>query len=762
MAGDKKSGLPPFHDELCQLLGQPTPEEEGKSTPPPESKWDSKAKIVSTVKKFFGDAKPEDFQKTEAELKLKGPENPKPKYIKGPKWNIDDAVKDQYLEYQGPTDENTGPSLDEEPTETMKLVATIHDELIYEKPQKGDLVFESVKDSLGNLHVWCSSGKKLVIDHFDMWGKTEVAKHIADKMKETFSVELEGIDPYPVFVGIDMAMKGESSKTVVQPIHVSKGKSVTFGQPFMADAVKQQQMADALAKQMMGSLGIPASFLQPPATASQQAVKSFVEINKLSAQVKAQADQQLRKEFFDNIGKYLTLNGSMREHAFLHYLNERDTLNSQFHVKLPSQPSDEMMDLAVQFEVTKKELAMTRTTLYMRKETVWGGAGEKTDPVISSLEGLRSVQEKKLGSISVKIQNLFIGAVKSKVSEAMGQQFMMPPKVNPITDEDFGPLTDAQEMAAKVKAALEEKLSGFIGAKTEAVQQQLQEAADSLLEALNPPKPLSIILTEDGTPELGSTIDEELAEQESEDVLASDLLTKDTFYDVLVEALSYYEGGSFNAAEACLFFNKRLPDGAPKLWPGTVVKGLQDQYSKELDLWFQGQADELQAFADAPEVIQITLTGLTPEEAEEVQKLINKSKSKDILIHKTVRKELGSGAKPIAIWPFESSSMQVNNEPVLYKAQLNEDGTISCNCPGWCMGSAKSKSGRTCKHTKLIKVEAEVIYKKWKKGEPLGEDFEVVPAAAAEAGPKALFKALKEKVVPGSDTVFKAKRIVEI
>lgn len=177
---------------------------------------------------------------------------------------------------------------------------------------------------------------------------------------------------------------------------------------------------------------------------------------------------------------------------------------------------------------------------------------------------------------------------------------------------------------------------------------------------------------------------------------------------------------------------------------------------------FDFQMEEAEIL-EGPEVVEVTLTGLTPEEAEAVIKQYQKSKSdQEILVHKKVRKEIGTGAKPITVWPFESSSTQVNGEPLLYKTQLNEDGTLSCNCLGWCMGSAKNKDGRFCKHTKEVEVEAKNVYKKWKNGEPLGDDFEAAPASIANATSKSLFKALKAKPVAGEATIFKAKRIVEV
>jgi hypothetical protein len=125
------------------------------------------------------------------------------------------------------------------------------------------------------------------------------------------------------------------------------------------------------------------------------------------------------------------------------------------------------------------------------------------------------------------------------------------------------------------------------------------------------------------------------------------------------------------------------------------------------------------------ESVELTLSGLTSEEANQLQKQYGKSKT--VMVAKKVRKEVGTNSKAIISWPFESSSMISNGVIPVYKTQLNEDGTVSCNCRGWTTGSAKNQDGRFCKHTKAIESEFDIktLYKKWKKGEPLGEDFEL-------------------------------------
>jgi hypothetical protein len=78
-------------------------------------------------------------------------------------------------------------------------------------------------------------------------------------------------------------------------------------------------------------------------------------------------------------------------------------------------------------------------------------------------------------------------------------------------------------------------------------------------------------------------------------------------------------------------------------------------------------------------------------------------------------------AEPVYSWPFQSSQPR-GGTVINYIAQLNEDGSLSCNCPGWIF--AKKNQERACKHTRLIVDEAPDIFKKWKNGEELPLLFE--------------------------------------
>jgi hypothetical protein len=154
------------------------------------------------------------------------------------------------------------------------------------------------------------------------------------------------------------------------------------------------------------------------------------------------------------------------------------------------------------------------------------------------------------------------------------------------------------------------------------------------------------------------------------------------------------------------------------------------------------------------EIVEVTLSGLTPEEAEKVLKTYAKKSSSKVMASTRKMKDIGTGSKAIIRWEFESSSMVSNGTPVKYITQLNEDGTLSCQCSGWTRGSAKNPSGRFCKHTRAIDEQFNVkeLHKKWKKGEPLGDDF-----VAADEQTESITLSDAPKQI-----VFKSTRIVEV
>lgn len=153
------------------------------------------------------------------------------------------------------------------------------------------------------------------------------------------------------------------------------------------------------------------------------------------------------------------------------------------------------------------------------------------------------------------------------------------------------------------------------------------------------------------------------------------------------------------------------------------------------------------------ELVELTISGLTKKEAEAMLKQVKKSE-KPVLVSKKKMKDIGTGSKAIVKWEFESSSMVSNGTPVKYIAQLNEDGTLSCQCRGWTQGSAKSAEGRFCKHTKALaeQYDMKTLFKRWKRGEPLGEDFVQDGQQAPELKP----------IGTSTAPTYTSKRVVEI
>lgn len=112
----------------------------------------------------------------------------------------------------------------------------------------------------------------------------------------------------------------------------------------------------------------------------------------------------------------------------------------------------------------------------------------------------------------------------------------------------------------------------------------------------------------------------------------------------------------------------------------------------------------------------------------EVMKLIPPPEEKMGLTLSTVKKTKPKkpkgkkqGPKPTEIFQWQMhSKKEVAGVKATYTTVLRSDGSIACNCPGWIF-KKKGQSDRSCKHTSLIEDEALGLFKKWKKGEKLGE-----------------------------------------
>jgi hypothetical protein len=70
---------------------------------------------------------------------------------------------------------------------------------------------------------------------------------------------------------------------------------------------------------------------------------------------------------------------------------------------------------------------------------------------------------------------------------------------------------------------------------------------------------------------------------------------------------------------------------------------------------------------------------------------------------------------PVFTWAFRSSKQPLLGGSTFdYVAQLNQDGTVSCNCPGWRF--VKKGQPRRCKHTDAIQNEVPELMSSWRDG----------------------------------------------
>lgn len=75
---------------------------------------------------------------------------------------------------------------------------------------------------------------------------------------------------------------------------------------------------------------------------------------------------------------------------------------------------------------------------------------------------------------------------------------------------------------------------------------------------------------------------------------------------------------------------------------------------------------------------------------------------------------------PVYTWAFKSSKPR-GGTLITYETRLNEDGKLSCNCPGWIFCKADKDGVKACKHIKRpeVKDEYKGILAKWRSGEKL-------------------------------------------
>lgn len=89
---------------------------------------------------------------------------------------------------------------------------------------------------------------------------------------------------------------------------------------------------------------------------------------------------------------------------------------------------------------------------------------------------------------------------------------------------------------------------------------------------------------------------------------------------------------------------------------------------------------------------------------------------------------------PVMTWCRKSSKAPlVGGATFDYVVQLNQNGTVSCNCPGWRF--VKKGQPRGCKHTNSVGEEATRIYTLWKAGDTAALEAYATPQVPEVASP---------------------------
>jgi hypothetical protein len=74
---------------------------------------------------------------------------------------------------------------------------------------------------------------------------------------------------------------------------------------------------------------------------------------------------------------------------------------------------------------------------------------------------------------------------------------------------------------------------------------------------------------------------------------------------------------------------------------------------------------------------------------------------------------------PIFVWGMQSSKPRNGGQFITYEVRLNDDGSVSCNCPGWIF--KKKTDDRGCKHTRHPEVANNMkdLFERHQRGEQL-------------------------------------------
>jgi hypothetical protein len=111
---------------------------------------------------------------------------------------------------------------------------------------------------------------------------------------------------------------------------------------------------------------------------------------------------------------------------------------------------------------------------------------------------------------------------------------------------------------------------------------------------------------------------------------------------------------------------------------------------------------------------------------------------------------------PVFTWGFKSSKAPlVGGVTFDYVAQLNQDGTVSCNCPGWRF--VKKGQQRRCRHTDAVQGEAPAIMEAWRDG----KTFELKEFSAPQAQATVPSDVTSTKKAKPKQGTLKFNRVVE-
>lgn len=113
---------------------------------------------------------------------------------------------------------------------------------------------------------------------------------------------------------------------------------------------------------------------------------------------------------------------------------------------------------------------------------------------------------------------------------------------------------------------------------------------------------------------------------------------------------------------------------------------------------------------------------------------------------------------PIYTWAMQSSKPRNGGEYIQYEVRLNDDGSVSCNCPGWIF--KKNTATRGCKHTRHEQIvkDATDFFLRHQRGEQLPTIMPTEEQAARAMGTRAG----RAATVAGKDTLQGFGRFIEL